>query len=86
MCGCSCNSTTDATATTTSTASAGAAAFTVPDMTCGHCEKAVRGAFDKAMPGTQVEIDLAAKRVVVHGDAATAQGVLSEAGYTPEPA
>lgn len=85
MCGCSCNTTTD-TNETTSPATAGAASFTVPDMTCGHCEKTVRGAFDKAMPGTPVDIDLASHTVVVHGDADTARAVLTDAGYTPEAA
>ncbi|MFC4667940.1 heavy-metal-associated domain-containing protein [Seohaeicola nanhaiensis] len=57
--------------------------FHVPDMTCGHCEKAVRGALGAALPGAGVEVDLAAHTVKVDGDAATARAALVEAGYTP---
>ncbi|MFD2854530.1 heavy-metal-associated domain-containing protein [Seohaeicola zhoushanensis] len=46
--------------------------FHVPDMTCGHCEKAVKGALAEALPGAPVEVDLAAHLVRVEGDAATA--------------
>ncbi len=62
------------------------AIFTVPDMTCGHCEKTVRGALADALPGAAVEIDLPAHRVIVEGDAAKAEEAIREAGYSPEPA
>ncbi|GHF75877.1 heavy-metal-associated domain-containing protein [Seohaeicola zhoushanensis] len=57
--------------------------FHVPDMTCGHCEKAVKGALAEALPGAPVEVDLAAHLVRVEGDAATARAALTKAGYTP---
>ncbi|WHA40445.1 heavy-metal-associated domain-containing protein [Agrobacterium larrymoorei] len=46
--------------------------FTVPDMTCGHCEKTIRGALSEALPGSEVSIDLSTHRVIVAGDADTA--------------
>ncbi|EUB95272.1 Heavy metal transport/detoxification protein [Rhizobium sp. CF080] len=60
------------------------AIFTVPDMTCGHCEKTVRGALADALPGAAVAIDLAAQRVTVEGDAVKAEDAIREAGYSPE--
>jgi copper chaperone len=60
------------------------ATFTVSDMTCGHCEKTVRGALEEVLPGAPVTIDLAAHRVTVEGDAAKAEEAIREAGYTPE--
>lgn len=62
------------------------AEFTIPDMTCGHCEKALRAAFAEAMPGAEVTIDLPSHRLSVTGDAATARTIISEAGYSPEAA
>lgn len=62
------------------------ATFTVPDMTCGHCEKALRGAFATAMPGADVQIDLAQHRITVAGDPQQVRAVIAEAGFTPEPA
>ncbi len=58
--------------------------FTVPDMTCGHCEKTIRGALSEALPGADVSIDLAAHRVVVAGDAGAAEEAMREVGYRPE--
>jgi Copper chaperone len=58
--------------------------FTVPDMTCGHCEKSVRSALGEALPGAAVTVDLAGKRVTVGGDAARAEQAIRDAGYTPE--
>lgn len=58
--------------------------FTVPDMTCGHCEKSVRSALGEALPDATVTIDLASKWVTVDGDAQKAEAVIREAGYTPE--
>ncbi|MDE1159337.1 MAG: heavy-metal-associated domain-containing protein [Neorhizobium sp.] len=58
--------------------------FTVPDMTCGHCEKTVRSALADALPGAVVEIDLATRKVGVEGDATTAENAIREAGYSPE--
>ncbi|WP_117195418.1 heavy-metal-associated domain-containing protein [Rhizobium terrae] len=60
------------------------ATFTVPDMTCGHCEKTLRGALAEALPGAAVSIDLAVHKIVVEGDAAKAEEAIREAGYSPE--
>jgi copper chaperone len=60
------------------------AIFTVPDMTCGHCEKTVRGALEEVLPGVPVTVDLAAHRVTVAGDAERAEAAIREAGYSPE--
>lgn len=60
------------------------AIFSVPDMTCGHCEKTVRGALAEALPGAAVAIDLAAKKVTIEGDAVKAEEAIREAGYSPE--
>jgi len=60
------------------------AIFTVPDMTCGHCEKTVRGALADALPGAAVAIDLTVRTVTVEGDAAKAEEAIREAGYSPE--
>lgn len=58
--------------------------FTVPDMTCAHCEKTIRGAVTEALPDADVTIDLAAHRVTIDGDAAKAEEAMREAGYSPE--
>ena len=60
--------------------------FTVPDMTCGHCEKSVRSALDEVLPGALVTVDLGLKRVTVEGDAAAAEEAIRQAGYTPQKA
>ncbi len=60
------------------------AIFTVPDMTCGHCEKTVRGALADALPGAAVAIDLTAQKVTVEGDGVKAEEAIREAGYSPE--
>jgi copper chaperone len=60
------------------------AIFTVPDMTCGHCEKTVRGALGEVFPGAPVTVDLGTHRVTVEGDAAKAEEAIREAGYSPE--
>ncbi|MDP9570297.1 UNVERIFIED_ORG: copper chaperone [Agrobacterium larrymoorei] len=58
--------------------------FTVPDMTCGHCEKTIRNALNEALPGAKVSINLSSHKVVVDGDADTAMAAMQEVGYTPE--
>lgn len=60
------------------------AIFTVSDMTCGHCEKTVRGALAEVLPGATVSVDLSAHKVTVEGDVATAEEAIREAGYSPE--
>jgi copper chaperone len=59
--------------------------FLVRDMTCGHCEKTVKQALDKALPGVPVAVDLANHRVTLDGgDATKAEDAIRDAGYTPE--
>ncbi|MEB2842944.1 copper chaperone [Rhizobiales bacterium RZME27] len=60
------------------------AIFTVSDMTCGHCEKTVRGALAEALPDAAIAIDLASHKVTVEGDAAKAEEAILDAGYSPE--
>lgn len=59
-------------------------AYTVPDMTCGHCEQAVSEEVT-AVAGVQaVEVDLAGKLVTVRGeqfDDAAIRAAIEEAGY-----
>jgi copper chaperone len=58
----------------------------VNDMTCGHCVGTVRSALEEALPGTEVEIDLATHQVRFTGDKARGEAAVREAGYTPEAA
>jgi copper chaperone len=59
----------------------------VPGMTCDHCVAAV-GAEVSNVPGvTSVEIDLASKTVVVHGQdihVGAVRAAVEEAGYEAE--
>lgn len=63
-------------------------AFTVADMTCGHCAKAITGAVLSAFPAAKVEIDLSQKRVAVEnaGDRAAVAALIEAEGYTPRDA
>ncbi|MGE7367983.1 heavy-metal-associated domain-containing protein [Neorhizobium sp. NPDC001467] len=58
--------------------------FTIPDMTCSHCEKTVRNALGNALPDAAVSIDLASHRVTIEGDAAKAEEAIRGAGYSPQ--
>jgi copper chaperone len=59
--------------------------FKVPDMNCGHCEKAITGALKKAGPEVEVRVDLKEKILTVKNlPDETVAGVLKELGYTPE--
>jgi copper chaperone len=60
--------------------------FSVPDMTCGHCAKAITSAIAAVDPQALVQIDVTVQRVRV--DAAEASEAdlaeaLRDAGYTP---
>ena len=60
--------------------------FTVPGMTCGHCEGAVKGEIHKVAGVSDVTVDLATKAVVVSGsdlDQASIFAAVDEAGYAP---
>ena len=56
----------------------------VNDMTCSHCVGTIRGALEEALPGTEVEIDLAGHMVRFTGDRTKGEEAIREAGYTPE--
>ncbi|MBJ3785096.1 heavy-metal-associated domain-containing protein [Devosia sediminis] len=58
--------------------------FAVRDMDCSHCAGTVRGALEKALPGTSVTVDLAARKVSFTGDRAKGAQAIRDAGYTPE--
>jgi len=61
--------------------------YSVPDMSCAHCEKTIRQSL-AALPGIdKVEIDLAAKKVAVEGPADSAKiiAALDDAGYAATP-
>ena len=63
-------------------------AFTVNDMTCGHCVSTVTRAIADADAGARVTIDLPAHRVSIEprsADAKTLAEAIVEAGYTPVP-
>lgn len=60
--------------------------FSVPGMTCGHCEAAVKGEIAKVSGVTDVAIDLVTKSVVVSGtdlDQVSIFAAVDEAGYEP---
>jgi copper chaperone CopZ len=60
--------------------------YRVPDLSCGHCERAVSEQIS-AVAGVQaVEVDLEAKVVKVRGeslDDASIRAAIDEAGYRP---
>jgi copper chaperone CopZ len=58
--------------------------FTVPGMSCGHCEAAVKGEVTKVTGVTDVAVDLETKIVTVAGDALDRDAIVAaidEAGY-----
>jgi copper chaperone len=61
--------------------------FSVPDMTCGHCKKAIEEALHKLDAGAQIEIDLDNHIVALTSAAApdSAIAAIKEAGYTASP-
>lgn len=61
-----------------------AVTFEVKDMTCGHCAGRIRTSLETALPGAEVAIDVASRRVTVAGDAAAAAAAITAAGYTPQ--
>ena len=58
--------------------------FTVNDMTCNHCVGTVRKALEEALPGAEINVDLASHKVSFSGDRAKGEEAIREAGYTPE--
>ena len=62
----------------------GTLTFTVPGMTCGHCEAAVKGEVGKVAGVVDVAVDLSSKIVTVSGDAldtAALVAAIDEAGF-----
>jgi len=59
--------------------------FDIPNMTCGHCVRAITEAVKAADPAARVEADLPTHQVKVDTSAPREAVVaqLSEAGYTP---
>lgn len=59
--------------------------YRVDDMSCGHCEKAIRQAVRDVDPGARVEVSLTTHRVSIDSEQAPARfaAALTEAGYTP---
>lgn len=56
----------------------------VNDMSCSHCVGTVRSALETALPGSEIDIDLASKKVSFTGDKTKGEEAVREAGYTPE--
>jgi len=59
--------------------------FNIPQMSCGHCARAVTEAVKEVDPQAKVDVDLAAKKVSVESQAERQKLVhaLAEAGYAP---
>jgi copper chaperone len=59
--------------------------FEIPNMSCGHCVRAVTEAVKAADPQAQVTVDLPTHQVQVDSQAAREAVVaqLTEAGYAP---
>jgi copper chaperone len=57
----------------------------IPQISCGHCAKAVTQAVHEVDPQAKVDVDLATKRVNVESQADREKIVaaLAEAGYAP---
>jgi copper chaperone len=58
--------------------------FTVPGMTCGHCETAVKGEVGAVAGVANVSVDLVTKQVVVTGDELDQADIIAaidEAGF-----
>ena len=60
-------------------------AFTVQDMTCGHCVATITGAVKSVDPDGRCEIDLAARRVKVDSafPADRIAAAITKAGFSP---
>jgi copper chaperone len=61
--------------------------FTVPGMTCGHCEAAVTTEVTALVGVTEVAVDLTTKLVTVHGEDLNEELIIAaidEAGFEVE--
>jgi copper chaperone CopZ len=62
--------------------------YTVPGISCGHCEVAISDEVARVLGVTAVQVDLDSKRVSVRGarlDDASLREAIGEAGYDAEP-
>jgi copper chaperone len=61
--------------------------FTIPNISCGHCVRAVTSAIAALDPAATVDVNIAAKSVAVETTAAQVDvaAALAAAGYQPEP-
>jgi len=62
--------------------------YTVPGMSCGHCERAVRTGVERVAGVEGVTIDLDTKLVAVRGegmDELAVRAAIAEAGYEVNP-
>jgi copper chaperone len=60
----------------------------VPDMSCGHCKRAVTEALMELPAVASVQVDLETKQVTVEGEAlddAALRAAIVDAGYQAEP-
>lgn len=59
--------------------------FEVPDMSCGHCVKAITQTLQQLDPVASISVDLSAKKVTVQTSQLREKvaAVLTEAGYPP---
>lgn len=58
--------------------------FTVPGMSCGHCESAIKHEVGELDGVATVDVDLDSKSVIVRGEALDRDGIVAaidEAGY-----
>ncbi len=58
--------------------------YTIPGMSCGHCEAAVRGELQEVAGVESVSVDLGTKLVVVRGDRLddrALRAAIDQAGY-----
>jgi len=57
--------------------------FSVPDMSCAHCQSSIEQALSRLDPEASVETDLDARTINVRTNASTAMvlSVLSQAGF-----
>ncbi len=62
--------------------------FRVPDMTCGHCEAAVRGSLETLEGVEALDVSLETKEVKVRSiaelDLTDLMGAVRAVGFTPE--
>jgi copper chaperone CopZ len=58
--------------------------YTVPDLSCSHCEAAVSSELERVAGVSKVDVDLETKRVFVRGenlDDASLKAAIAQAGY-----